>query len=184
MPAISKRKKKILFDKKKTKTRSLRSLLSSLFFLIGILFTTTVLHPKKTRKKMMYRAALSFCSTNSAVRRVSPRGTLWLVANKATTTSKSSWRAAFSSFSTPDPPTSNHLHTPLSNAQGSILYTETDEAPALATFCLYPILRKVRQRAFLSSCVRVCVKLCLTDWNYILLFMYVCMHYVCMYVCV
>ena len=51
-------------------------------------------------------------------------------------------RRAFSSI--PDPPTSNHPHTDLPGAQGKILYTETDEAPALATFCLYPILRKVR----------------------------------------
>lgn len=44
----------------------------------------------------------------------------------------------------PDPPTSHHPHTPLPNAKASIIYTETDEAPALATFALYPIVSKVR----------------------------------------
>ena len=44
---------------------------------------------------------------------------------------------------TPSPPTSNHRHDPISNPQGSIIYTETDEAPALATFSLYPVISKV-----------------------------------------
>ena len=43
----------------------------------------------------------------------------------------------------PPAPTSNHAHTKLANAQGSIIYTETDEAPALATFSLYPAVAKV-----------------------------------------
>ena len=43
------------------------------------------------------------------------------------------------------PPTSNHKHTPLPNPQNKILYTETDEAPALATFSLYPVVQKVSQ---------------------------------------
>jgi hypothetical protein len=42
------------------------------------------------------------------------------------------------------PPTSNHKHFPLTNAQGSVIYTETDEAPALATYSLYPVVSKVR----------------------------------------
>lgn len=47
-------------------------------------------------------------------------------------------------FSTaPLPPTSNHPYTPLSGAKGSLIYTETDEAPALATFSLLPFLQKV-----------------------------------------
>ena len=41
------------------------------------------------------------------------------------------------------PPTSNHKHTKLENAKGSLIYTETDEAPALATFSLLPSLSKV-----------------------------------------
>ena len=43
----------------------------------------------------------------------------------------------------PKPPTSNHRHTPLPNASGTIVYTETDEAPALATYSLYPYISKV-----------------------------------------
>ena len=42
----------------------------------------------------------------------------------------------------PTPPTSNHPHVPLSDAQGSIIYCETDEAPALATYSLLPIFQK------------------------------------------
>lgn len=45
-------------------------------------------------------------------------------------------------FPTPDPPTSNHPHVPLPSAKGKIIYTETDEAPALATFNLFPVFRK------------------------------------------
>jgi hypothetical protein len=47
------------------------------------------------------------------------------------------------SVKVPPPPTSNHKHTPLPGAQGSIIYTETDEAPALATYSLYPVIAKV-----------------------------------------
>jgi Monomeric isocitrate dehydrogenase len=39
---------------------------------------------------------------------------------------------------------SNHKHYPLLNAKGSVIYTETDEAPALATYSLYPVVSKVR----------------------------------------
>ena len=49
----------------------------------------------------------------------------------------------FSSVEVPDPPTSNHPHQNLPTAKGSLIYTETDEAPALATFSLLPILSKV-----------------------------------------
>ena len=49
----------------------------------------------------------------------------------------------FSSVDVPTPPTSNHPHRDLPNAHGSLIYTETDEAPALATFSLLPILTKV-----------------------------------------
>ena len=47
------------------------------------------------------------------------------------------------SVATPHPPTSSHEHIPLTNAKSSLIYTETDEAPALATFSLLPILSKV-----------------------------------------
>ncbi|CAB9511599.1 Isocitrate dehydrogenase [NADP] [Seminavis robusta] len=48
----------------------------------------------------------------------------------------------FSDVATPAAPTSSHPHTPLPNATGSIVYTETDEAPALATYSLYPYIAK------------------------------------------
>lgn len=58
------------------------------------------------------------------------------------------WRSAsvrlMSSVDVPEAPTSNHKHTPLPNATGKIIYTETDEAPALATFSLLPFINKVR----------------------------------------
>jgi len=43
----------------------------------------------------------------------------------------------------PAAPTSNHPHTKLENAQASIIYTETDEAPALATYSLFPVVNKI-----------------------------------------
>jgi hypothetical protein len=46
--------------------------------------------------------------------------------------------------SVPRPPTSNHPHHKLEGAEGMIIYTETDEAPALATYSLYPVIAKVR----------------------------------------
>jgi isocitrate dehydrogenase len=45
-------------------------------------------------------------------------------------------------IATPPPPTSNHPHTPLPGAKGAIIYTETDEAPALATYSLLPVFTK------------------------------------------
>lgn len=62
--------------------------------------------------------------------------------------SNSIWKARlFSSVEVPPAPTSNHPHTPLPGATASIVYTETDEAPALATYSLYPYIAKV---SFLS----------------------------------
>ena len=50
---------------------------------------------------------------------------------------------AFSTVDVPPPPTSNHPHSDLAaGASSSLIYTETDEAPALATFSLLPILAK------------------------------------------
>jgi isocitrate dehydrogenase len=46
------------------------------------------------------------------------------------------------SIPTPTPPTSHHPHEPLPGASAKIIYTETDEAPALATFNLLPIFSK------------------------------------------
>ena len=42
----------------------------------------------------------------------------------------------------PPAPTSLHKHEPFPGAKGAIVYTETDEAPALATYSLLPILSK------------------------------------------
>lgn len=42
----------------------------------------------------------------------------------------------------PTPPTSNHPHKSVPGATGQLIYTETDEAPALATFSLLPVLSK------------------------------------------
>jgi len=51
--------------------------------------------------------------------------------------------AAFTTISdVPDAPTSTHTRHELKGAKGSLIYTETDEAPALATFSLLPILSK------------------------------------------
>ena len=36
-------------------------------------------------------------------------------------------------------------HVVLPSAKGKIIYTETDEAPALATYSLYPVVSKVRE---------------------------------------
>jgi len=51
-------------------------------------------------------------------------------------------RTFSSDASTPVAPTSTHPFKPIQNANGSLIYTETDEAPALATFSLLPILTK------------------------------------------
>lgn len=89
----------------------------------------------------MYRTALSFCATS--VRRAPPRivAPLTLSAKPTLAALATTTTRLFASL--PEPPTSNHLHSPVPGAQGSILYTETDEAPALATYCLYPIFHKV-----------------------------------------
>ena len=62
----------------------------------------------------------------------------------------------FSSVEVPNPPTSNHPHHDLPNANGSLIYTETDEAPALATFSLLPILTKVSARRILRTIFGLC----------------------------
>lgn len=64
----------------------------------------------------------------------------------------------FSSVEVPNPPTSNHPHHDLPNANGSLIYTETDEAPALATFSLLPILTKVRRGRLLQIMFGLCCR--------------------------
>lgn len=49
---------------------------------------------------------------------------------------------SMSDVSMPEAPTSNHPHKPIPGATGKLIYTETDEAPALATFSLLPVLSK------------------------------------------
>jgi hypothetical protein len=46
-------------------------------------------------------------------------------------------------LSVPVAPSSHHLHRRVDSALASIVYTETDEAPALATYSLYPVISKV-----------------------------------------
>mmetsp|Transcript_21996 Transcript_21996/g.50160 ORF Transcript_21996/g.50160 Transcript_21996/m.50160 type:complete len:810 (-) Transcript_21996:134-2563(-) len=53
----------------------------------------------------------------------------------------------FSSVEIPTPPTSNHPHKEVHGAKGKIIYTECDEAPALATFSLLPIYSKFASMA-------------------------------------
>jgi hypothetical protein len=68
-------------------------------------------------------------------------------AGTSTTSTSTTTRRFFATggaIKVPQPPTSNHAHTPLPNAHGSMIYTETDEAPALATYSLYPVISKVR----------------------------------------
>jgi isocitrate dehydrogenase len=60
------------------------------------------------------------------------------MAGRATSMNKS--RFMSSEVECPPAPTSTHPHQPLPNMQGSIIYTETDEAPALATYSLLPII--------------------------------------------
>jgi len=50
---------------------------------------------------------------------------------------------ASDALDTPSAPTSNHAYSKLPEAQGSIIYTETDEAPALATYSLFPVVNKI-----------------------------------------
>jgi hypothetical protein len=61
----------------------------------------------------------------------------------ATTTTTTALRSLSSCM--PLPPSSNHRHVPMTHAQGTVIYTETDEAPALATYSLYPVVSKVKR---------------------------------------
>lgn len=85
---------------------------------------------------MMYRAA----SVAAASRSLRGRRNVVAAAPEALRRMKIQ---SFSDVSTPSPPTSNHHHVTLPNAQASIIYTETDEAPALATYSLYPVVAKI-----------------------------------------
>lgn len=81
----------------------------------------------------------------AALHRVSQHPTSRLAAFTANNRfTMSNLKCAFSTdIELPLPPTSSHPHSKLASAQGSLIYTETDEAPALATYSLLPILKKV-----------------------------------------
>jgi hypothetical protein len=57
----------------------------------------------------------------------------------------------FSAVTATTAPSSNHKHTPLPTAQGSVIYTETDEAPALATYRSIPSLPSWPRSVLLST---------------------------------
>ena len=80
-------------------------------------------------------------------------------------------RVSMSTVAVPEAPTSNHAHTKLTGAKGTIIYTETDEAPALATYSLYPAVAQVGEvidKSILSSFLLFANMLCLIsfclDW--------------------
>ena len=70
-----------------------------------------------------------------------PRDGLWTSKVSLTT------RLMSSELVMPEPPTSNHPHTPIPGVTGKLIYTETDEAPALATFSLFPVISKFGKMA-------------------------------------
>ncbi|KAL7456249.1 hypothetical protein ACHAWC_007766 [Mediolabrus comicus] len=65
-----------------------------------------------------------------------------LFGGKSSSSASLSHRRSMSDLALPEPPTSNHPHHNLPGAKGQLIYTETDEAPALATFSLLPVLTK------------------------------------------
>ena len=86
---------------------------------------------------MMHRAA-------HAARSLAQRRSNTLLASSMRSFSSTSAVASdATALEIPDAPTSNHKHTKLANAQASIIYTETDEAPALATYSLFPVVNKI-----------------------------------------
>jgi len=91
---------------------------------------------------MMHRAAIA--ARSLAHRRNACAVTRTTFVSRMTKTfSTTSIVASGDGVEIPAPPTSNHAHTKLPNAQASIIYTETDEAPALATYSLYPVVNKI-----------------------------------------
>jgi len=84
----------------------------------------------------MHRAAL-------AARSLATRRTASVSRMTKSFSSTASAAADEAALDIPSAPTSNHVHTKLANAQASIIYTETDEAPALATYSLFPVVNKI-----------------------------------------
>ena len=89
---------------------------------------------------MMHRAAIA--ARSLATRRNAGAFTS-SVSRSMTKSFSTTVVAASDAIDIPSAPTSNHPHTPLPNAQASIIYTETDEAPALATYSLFPVVNKI-----------------------------------------
>jgi len=85
---------------------------------------------------MMHRAATAALAN----RRNASAATF---ASRMTKSFSATATAADDALDIPVAPTSNHPHTKLPNAQVSIVYTETDEAPALATYSLFPVVNKI-----------------------------------------
>jgi hypothetical protein len=96
--------------------------------------------------KVLQRAAFTKVSFQTTTTK--SLSTLSLPFNRSTSVSNTrAMMRGFTSSSSlldmPSAPTSIHPHVQKPNASGSLIYTETDEAPALATFSLLPILTKV-----------------------------------------
>jgi hypothetical protein len=94
---------------------------------------------------MMLRRVLSSSLASRSLRAVAPRGRVSAFSRTpfGGDSMQKSWLSAL--IDIPPAPTSHHKHHKLEGSQGSIIYTETDEAPALATYCLYPVISKVRR---------------------------------------
>ena len=86
---------------------------------------------------MMHRAA------HAARSLAQRRSNAFLASSMRSFSSTSAVASDAAALEIPDAPTSNHKHTKLANAQASIIYTETDEAPALATYSLFPVVNKI-----------------------------------------
>lgn len=107
---------------------------------------------------MLRPMTVALAGRHLALKRTAPLVSNSLLSHLSKTTTQFTPAAAavtvrfLSDVNIPEAPTSNHAHAPLSNAKGKIVYTETDEAPALATYSLYLWFAKV----CLDLCVCVC----------------------------
>ena len=90
---------------------------------------------------MMHRAAVA--ARSLATRRINAHATAAPEALRRRITKLSFSTAVADDLEMPTAPTSNHPHATLPNAQATIIYTETDEAPALATYSLFPVVAKI-----------------------------------------
>jgi hypothetical protein len=106
---------------------------------------------------MMQRAALAAASFRSLANRAvttnrsalaafannksSPFGVFGSLSNNYPNGHSCCWMST--DVDVPPPPTSHHKHIKVPNASAQIIYTETDEAPALATYSLYPAVAKI-----------------------------------------